>query len=642
MPTTEAQLPSPAPCYKGRASMSASYSSLERRSFAFSYWVGVDILLQDRTCAPDVVGRFKQLLNNLLGSPLPLLGFIDACSAIREDLCQHGEWNGSRIRTLKHRWVGSLCSAIEFAYQGIPIVHPSRAFDQIVTFLGWLKRLPVCIRPVDEGVQDYIQNDTRLSSINFDDNVYVPGLREIWFEWFRSFELKPPFLPKHGSGSTADSGRVRAKKWAQLRSDTVARVCLRYADLTQVQLPPKGRPSRRSKVVFVPKQAGKDRTICMEPAWLQFLQQGIASQLIAHTHKRSHPLSRYVNIYSQEVNRCLCAQALWRNLATIDLSNASDSVSWRLIGALCKGLPIYRYLFASRSTSTLIEGTERIFDKFAPMGSALCFPIESFLFASVVELAYRIHYGKAGKGHLSGCSVYGDDIIVPVELYQLVIEILESLGFQVNTKKSFSSGIYRESCGVEYLDGVLINTIKHPRSHLFREKGVASPDDIGMITDIANDLLRLGYRKARRRILKEYEGYVIRIGSRLKPFKDFLVWGDQGIISLNESLCDLRWDGNIQRWYRVQKSIQATPRSTRYDVVEYFHNRIGLSREERLRRRRCLPKSIDVDERWSEKGTIALLKLGHFDLLQEGDVRVVGSCGTGRLHYREVKIIDLL
>lgn len=642
MPTQEAQLPSPAPCYKGRASVSASYSNMERRSFVFSYWVGVDMLLQDRTCTPDVVGRFKQLLNNLLGSSLPLLGFIDACSEIRADLCQHGNWNGSRIRTLKHRWVGSLCSAIEFAYQGIPIVHPSRAFNQIVTFLGWLKRLPVCIRPVDEGVQDYIQNDTRLSSISFDDNVYIPGLRTIWREWFGEFTLKEPFLPKHGSGSTADSGRVRAKKWAQLRSDTVARVCLRFPSLEPVPLPPVGPTTRTAKVVFVPKQAGKDRTICMEPAWLQYLQQGIASQLVAYTHRRSHPLSRYVNIFSQEVNRCLCAQALWRDLATIDLSNASDSVSWRLIGALCKGMPIYRYLFASRSTSTIIDGKVRTFDKFAPMGSALCFPIESYLFSSVIELAHRIHYGKAGEGHLSGCSVYGDDLIVPVELYQLVCNILESLGFIVNTSKSFSSGIYRESCGVEYIDGFELETIRHPRSHLIRENDLASPDDIGMITDIANDLLRLGYLRARRRILKEYSKYVLRVGTRLKPFMDFVVWGDNGIISLNEIHGGERWDNNIQRTIRVQKSIQATPRSTKYDVVEFIHNIVPKSREERLRRRCYLPRGINVDDRWSEKGTIALLKLGHFDLLENGDVLGVGSCRTGRLHYRTVKLIDLL
>jgi hypothetical protein len=46
-------------------------------------------------------------------------------------------------------------------------------------------------------------------------------------------------------------------------------------------------------------------------------------------------------------------------------------------------------------------------------------------------------------------AVYGDDIIVPVDSRELLVEALEVLDFKVNAQKSYWTGKFRESCGVD-------------------------------------------------------------------------------------------------------------------------------------------------------------------------------------------------
>lgn len=593
----------------------------DKASFEFSFWLGVDILMQGRSCSPGVVGSFKRLLNNVL-SESDMLGYIEACSAIHESLLKHGMWDRGALKLLSLRWVRGLVLAVEHAVPTSLCVHPSNVFDTTLTFLGWLKRLPICIRSTSDSVSDYLGNDRRLRSIQFDRNLYVTDLAQIWTEWFGSFRILDPFLPQHGSGSTADVGRVRAHKWRSLAIDTVAHVCFHYPNLDKALDLPRGSLRRTSKVVFVPKQAGKDRTICMEPATLQYLQQGVARQLVEFTHRANHPMSKLVDLYSQDRNRSLCAQAEMLKLATIDLSDASDSVSWRLIRRLCIGTPLHAYLYGSRSFTTILDGKEYTFDKFAPMGSALCFPVECMLFASVVELAFRLHYGQASKGHLSGCSVYGDDIICPSEIYYLVVDILESLGFKVNSQKSFSTGNYYESCGVEYLDSVRINTIRHPRSHLF-SKGMVSPDEVTMVSDLANTLRQHGYFQARRNLLTSFNKVKVRIGNRAVPFMDLMDFSELGCIPIESSYHRLAWSDELQCSGRRVWSCQLVAKKTEWDFLEWKSHYVS-----------SLPRTItSVHPKWSDKAITCLSQFKWFELLENGDIEDVGSRRTGRMRY---------
>lgn len=610
-------------------------------SFIVSYMLGVDMLLQDRLCSQQVYGSFKRILNNVLAAR-DLLGFIDCCTQMRSVLTTHGYWALDLFKGLNNRWIRGLSKAIDVAVEGSRCSHPSSRFDRLATFLGWLKRLPICIRDQRESEDAYYICDRRLSSIDFnDDNDYLPQLRAIWVEWFGKFTLDHPFRPRHGTGATSDAGKIRHDKWTHLKVDVVAHVLLRGPDLKT--LVPKlrlfsGKHSRRvSRVVFVPKQAGKDRTICMEPAFLQYLQQGVSRQLVSFASDRSHPLHNLVDISNQEINRELCSWAYLEDLATIDLSDASDSVSSRLVSYLTRGLPLARYLRATRSTYTSLAGRTSRMDKFAPMGSALCFPIECYVFASVVELAYRLHYGQSGAGRLKGCSVYGDDIIVPQALYQRVVDILSTLGFIVNSSKSFSSGAYFESCGVEYLYGVKINTIKHPRTHLTSPDEI-SPEDVGMITDLANAFFGQGYFRARRNFLISYNKKVVRCGTQVRPVRSLLQFDSRHIVPIAEQNPQLHWNRYLQCSGTYVERLAARNSRADSDFQQWDSDLPVSSRLTSLsrlhsRKRNEVPRVIDP--RWGVKGILCLCKFGFGRLLEpDADIEPVKSTRTGRLHYQ--------
>ena len=598
--------------------------------FSYSFVLGLAILFQGQPCSPIVVGNAMRTLNRVLKAN-DLLGWVETCSNLRLALVREGRLDRAFLKAQRSPWSKSILALITSVHEIGFVIHPSPVFNSVVTFLGWLKRVPICIRPASEAVDEYYENDRRLSSINFDDNVYVPGLKEIWDEWLGNFKLRSPFLPMHGSGSTADCGRIRTQKWDGLSWDLVARVCLRTSDLQPALDMPVGNPSRIAKVVFVPKQAGKDRAICMEPAWLQYLQQGVACQLVDHMHHRSNPMSNMINIYSQERNRELCGRAYWDGLSTIDLSDASDSVSWRLLKRLCRGLPILRYLYGSRSFRTQIDGRVAAFDKFAPMGSALCFPIECIVFASIVELAYRIQCDRASNGFHSGIQIYGDDIICPAEVYHLTTDILVTLGFKVNTEKSYSSGNYYESCGMEYLYGALIKTIKHPRSLLSFSQEV-SPEQIGLVSDLANNLLDAGYTAARIFLLKTFEKAYIRIGSQRLPFMESMEFGDGQTKPSSEPYTRRVWSDKLQASGEVRTTIEAVAKRAKNDYRDFQSRNIPLTRSQRISRK--YPKFVRVHEKWSQKAVTFLSKFRHFELLETGDLQVGGSSRTGRVQYK--------
>lgn len=605
------------------------------RSFAFSYALGVEMLLQGCLCYKEHYGSFKRLLLNVLDAK-DVLGFIDACSLMRHSLVTSGRCELEVFKPLRHRWVGGLATAI-IAALGSPVVHPSDDFNRVATFLGWLKRLPVCIRPENEAVDAYYECDRRLDGVDPLSSKYYPMVEKIWREWFSTFTLRFPFLPKHGSGSTADQGRVRANKWRSLTTDRRSSVLLRYPTLERAlddSIEIEDKP-RISTVVFVPKQAGKHRTICMEPAWLQYLQQGIASQIRQFAESYHHPLHRIVNIGSQEQNRALCAWAYSEGLATVDLSDASDSVKWDLVLAISRGLPLARYLSATRSDHTLIDGRVVRMTKYAPMGSALCFPIECYIFSSMVECAYRLHYGKASTGYRNGISVYGDDIICPAEIYHLLTDILTSFGFLVNASKSFNTGIYYESCGVEYCLGVRIYTVKHPRAHLLCDR-VCTPDVVGLVTDLSNVLYAAGYFRCRRLLLQYFSQKLVRTDSGSATLASLLRFDDMGINPIVEDFHRTKWSTKLHRPVRKRLAVVTSNEKDKEDFQEWKASLRPRSRHQRLKDLYHSFREVRIDPTLSVKAVLYLSKFRFFEMLEEGSRKVEahGTSNTGRLHSR--------
>lgn len=203
---------------------------------------------------------------------------------------------------------------------------------------------------------------------------------------------------------------------------------------------------RGNRFTTVPKDSSKDRGIAIEPSF------NVAFQLAMGREIRSR-LSRVGNdlLHGQNLHRRLAQQSSRDgSLCTIDLSSASDTVCRNLVELL---LPSdwYATLNCLRSPTTQIDGKTVFLEKFSSMGNGYTFELETLLFLAIVTVGIR----RCGVTPENGTnvSVYGDDIIIPVECSRSVLSLLRYLGFTPNLKKTFCEGPFRESCGGDFFDG---------------------------------------------------------------------------------------------------------------------------------------------------------------------------------------------
>ncbi|DAD51541.1 TPA_asm: RNA-directed RNA polymerase [ssRNA phage Gephyllon.2_4] len=218
------------------------------------------------------------------------------------------------------------------------------------------------------------------------------------------------------------------------------------------------------RVVTVPKTLKAPRIIAIEPCCMQFAQQGIRTRLYQELES-DRITGGHVNFTDQSVNQSLALMASRTGeFATVDLSEASDRVPLDLVQLMFDSSPIlWEAISACRSTHAKLPDGRVIGPllKFASMGSALCFPIESMYFYTccVVGLL-RIHNLPVNQQTVEKMAklvyVYGDDIIIPREHAVAVLDYLQLYNCKVNTKKTYWNGPFRESCGTDAFDGEVV------------------------------------------------------------------------------------------------------------------------------------------------------------------------------------------
>jgi len=374
-----------------------------------------------------------------------------------------------------------LRSDVEKVSQGD--VFAAKRLMQVFAYTGRLSLKDIDL--TQQMLDDYIRTESSIKE-DFPDNI-TDALNKIIRRWFKPYG-PDEIVPKHGPGGVAGHGRCSIQtKYKDLKSDQA--LCYAFGDpwwatVCDTQL------DRTSETIFVPKSYKSFRTISMEPATLQYFQQGVWHQIERRVENSSY-LRDHIGFSEQERNRKLAQQgSLNRDFATIDLSAASDSVSYELVKRLFRGTWLLRYLMVTRSRQTRLPNGEVMkLKKFAPMGSSLCFPVETIIFASVCEHVTRVHRFP-GK-----YSVYGDDIIVPTQCAESVMRILGILGFRVNYDKSFYQQTcwFRESCGGEYCDGYDVTPMRVSRKYADVDEDVR----LQKLVDKANEAYRYGYRNLR-------------------------------------------------------------------------------------------------------------------------------------------------
>lgn len=197
-------------------------------------------------------------------------------------------------------------------------------------------------------------------------------------------------------------------------------------------------PVPGGKYASVPKNAKTDRSILVEPLINSYLQKGVGAYI------RAKLLTAGIDLSDQSFNQHLAyLGSVTGEWATIDLASASDTISREVVKEL---LPCDWWLFLEDIRSqfaTLPDGKEIYLQKFSSMGNGFTFELESLIFFAIASVTSN-----------ELVQVYGDDIIVKSKDYARVTYALEHFGFSLNKEKSFSEGLFRESCGKDYFGGI--------------------------------------------------------------------------------------------------------------------------------------------------------------------------------------------
>lgn len=217
----------------------------------------------------------------------------------------------------------------------------------------------------------------------------------------------------------------------------------------------------------VPKNYKKYRVIAPEHSYNAAHMQRIQSAL-----RKVFPnyYRRLFNVHDQSENRKYAAAGSTDGTyVTIDLTSASDSISRILAKRI---LPSWLWEYIAPYLADKIEipkgstysgvYTNSIF---LTSGNPNTFELEGRIFLAIMLVARKLRY--VYTHHWCALPVvYGDDIVIPSELFDEALSLLSMLGFTVNTSKTFAYGTYRESCGIECFRGMDISGIYWPRKEI--------------------------------------------------------------------------------------------------------------------------------------------------------------------------------
>ena len=289
--------------------------------------------------------------------------------------------------------------------------------------------------------------------------------RILLFEVFKSFD---PYniTPRHGPGVVSTKERLGDKYlWRNVSHRITAvypfdayfcasmgHVCDTAHSFSTVT-----ETDHSAQVLLVPKDSRGPRLISCEPVDFQWIQQGLRQAI--YSLVEHHPLTRYnVHFTNQQPNQfgaLLGSMTDWRcKYSTLDLKEASDRVSVSLVHLLFPD-HLHRFLDASRSVSTVLPSGEKLtLRKYAPMGSALCFPIMALTIWAILTAS------APDEDTRESILVYGDDVIVPTAFAESAMNILEVFGLKINRTKSCLQGSFRESCGVDAFQGVNVTPVR--------------------------------------------------------------------------------------------------------------------------------------------------------------------------------------
>jgi len=211
----------------------------------------------------------------------------------------------------------------------------------------------------------------------------------------------------------------------------------------------------------VPKNNLKNRPICIQPLANILTQRRIGNGLRKCLKTLGVDLNDTAKLHRARISD--------RNVATIDLKNASDCISIHLVKYLLPSW-VYRYIDDSRSAMTLgPDDNFYITNKVSSMGNGFTFELMTMIILALC------------RSYSWDSSVFGDDIIIPNKYAESLVSDLNNGGFVVNIGKTHINDTYRESCGAHFFDG-----------HGYIESyDIMYPKSVGDLITLVNKIARL-------------------------------------------------------------------------------------------------------------------------------------------------------
>lgn len=307
---------------------------------------------------------------------------------------------------------------------------------------------------------------------------------------------------RHGPGAVSDGKPGRSKYSFPVWTDKLESVFPYdwHASTCFVQdgiMPVNGETV--SKLFCVPKTMKGPRLIAAEPISNQWIQQGLSAWLV---DSFSHSFVRdTIKIHDQTHNQEMARLASLGSGATVDLSSASDRLSCRLVESVFRRKPEFLSAMMACRTSVLSQSPQASdkrfpqqlkLKKFASMGSALTFPVQSFVFTLIAYSAVILTEGGQIRDEtmkrIAKCvAVYGDDIIVPATSLEVLGALLRCLGLKVNKRKTYGTGMFRESCGADWYNGVDVTP-----AYIRSDFDPSTPSTVSTIVETSNNFHQKG------------------------------------------------------------------------------------------------------------------------------------------------------
>jgi hypothetical protein len=205
-----------------------------------------------------------------------------------------------------------------------------------------------------------------------------------------------------------------------------------------------------ASLTFVPKDRTKYRSVCTEPSLDMFFQLSLHTWLAARVDQVFG-----IDIRTQErINQNYARLgSKYDCYSTIDSTSASDTLYLHYLqtigiipdwfSSLLREIKSPLITYKDKTIKIAMAGT---------MGCGFTFSVMTALFCCVCRAVYSSLRIPTTR-ELPMFAVYGDDIIVVPEAYELVTRIIQVLGFIPNMAKSYHLGEFKESCGRDYLRG---------------------------------------------------------------------------------------------------------------------------------------------------------------------------------------------